>query len=330
MLVKKPTRFFVVDIYTAWILEKLKIVSDSVPNMSWKDVKVIKKFGGSYYKKLKENKEYFKDYTPKLFNNIVDIEDIKANPQNYFLKISPWHIDKVLNYCELETSNIIYSQWKGYLKEEFSKADLVELFKNLQENSNWVYAHTSGHVDLPALQKFASAINPKKLILIHTEYKEKFAKYFDNVAILNDDEIFNINSDTLTTYQVNYLNELFKHDLEEHQEDEAIEEWIGIDLDGTLAFYDGWRGIEHIGEPIAPMIEFVKNLISQNKKIKIFTARATNLKAVPYIHKWLIENDLPEFEITNVKDFGMTMLYDDRCTRIVINSGIIIKNETGE
>ena len=26
--------------------------------------------------------------------------------------------------------------------------------------------------------------------------------------------------------------------------------WIGVDLDGTLARYDGWRGIDHIGEPM--------------------------------------------------------------------------------
>ena len=43
-----------VDIYTAWILEKMKIVSSSIPNMSWDNVKVIKKFGGSYYQKLQE------------------------------------------------------------------------------------------------------------------------------------------------------------------------------------------------------------------------------------------------------------------------------------
>jgi hypothetical protein len=27
--------------------------------------------------------------------------------------------------------------------------------------------------------------------------------------------------------------------------------WIGVDLDGTLAHYDGiWRGDEYIGEPV--------------------------------------------------------------------------------
>jgi hypothetical protein len=108
---------------------------------------------------------------------------------------------------------------------------------------------------------------------------------------------------------------------------EVIEEWIGIDLDGTLAYYDGiWRGIiEHIGEPIRPMIEFVTDLLAQGKKIKIFTARAKNRDTIPYIHKWLKENDLPEFEVTNEKDFGMIMLYDDRCSQVVTNTGEIVK-----
>ncbi len=31
--------------------------------------------------------------------------------------------------------------------------------------------------------------------------------------------------------------------------------WIGVDLDGTLAHYEGWNGANHIGEPLAPMLE---------------------------------------------------------------------------
>jgi len=322
---KKANKIFVVDIYTAFILEKMKLVSSSIPNMSWDNVKVIKKFGGSYYHKLQENKEYFKEFTFKIFDNVVEIDDIKANPQDYFLKITPWHIDKVLDYIELDTSNIIYSQWLGYLKEEFSNIDTVELFKNLQDNNNWVYAHTSGHADLPALQKFASSLKPKKLIPIHTEFKDKFSEHFENVMILNDNESFDINKNELSTHQVNELNEMFKDDFYKDEE-EIIEEWIGIDLDGTLAYYDGiWRGIEHIGKPIKPMIDFVKDLVSQGKKIKIFTARAKNKDTIPYIHKWLKENNLPKFEVTNEKDFGMIMLYDDRCMQVITNSGEIVK-----
>ena len=34
--------------------------------------------------------------------------------------------------------------------------------------------------------------------------------------------------------------------------------WIGVDLDGTLAHYDGWKGIEHVGPPIPAMLARVK------------------------------------------------------------------------
>jgi len=327
---KKANKIFVVDMYTAFILEKMKLASSSIPNMSWDNVKVIKNFGGSYYQKLQENKEYFKGFTSKIFDNIVEIEDIKSNPQNYFLKISPWHIERALDYIKVNNSNIIYSQWLGYLKEEFSNIDTVELFKNLQDNNNWVYAHTSGHADLPALQKFSISLKPKKLIPIHTEFKDKFAEYFENVMILDDNESFDINDDKLSAHQVNELNKIFKNDFCDDEE-EIIKEWIGIDLDGTLAYYDDvWRGIEHIGEPIKPMVEFVKDLVSQGKNIKIFTARAKNNNTIPYIHKWLKENDLPKFEITNEKDFGMIMLYDDRCNQVITNSGKIVKKDNGE
>jgi len=219
---KKANKTFVVDIYTAWILEKMQIASSNIPNMNWDNVKVIKKFGGSYYKKLRDNKDYFNIFTPEIFNNIIEIDEIKSNPQNYFLKISPWHIEKVLNYIESDNSNIIYSQWKGYLKEEFSDIDTVKLFENLQNKNNWVYAHTSGHADLKTLKIFASSLHPKKLIPIHTEYKKDFAEHFDNVMILEDNESFDINNDNLSFHQVSELNQLFKEDF--FDEDEIIEE----------------------------------------------------------------------------------------------------------
>lgn len=47
---------------------------------------------------------------------------------------------------------------------------------------------------------------------------------------------------------------------------------ICVDLDGVLAKYDGWRGIEHFGEPIPGAIEFTRDL-SQWAEIVIYTAR---------------------------------------------------------
>ena len=43
-----------------------------------------------------------------------------------------------------------------------------------------------------------------------------------------------------------------------------IEPWYGFDLDGTIAYYDGWKGPEHIGEPIPSMIEILKNHLKKD------------------------------------------------------------------
>lgn len=214
---KRAGKIFVIDIYTAWILEKLKIVSKNTPNMSWDDIKVIKSFGGNYYSKIKENADYFKEFKYQLFHkdNVINIDTIRINPNNYFLKVSPWHIKGFMNSLDLQDANIIYSQWLGYLKEEYSDSKSVTMFNELQEKYNWVYAHTSGHADLDALKKFALSLQPKKLIPIHTEHKEEFEAHFENVAIMMDNESYEINTDKLTAYQVQSLNETFKNDFGE-------------------------------------------------------------------------------------------------------------------
>jgi hypothetical protein len=108
-----------------------------------------------------------------------------------------------------------------------------------------------------------------------------------------------------------------------------IEFWIGVDLDGTLAEYHGWIGIHHIGKPIMSMVERVRLWISEGKKVKIFTARASEgPAAIEFIHAWLEKQGLPNLEVTNVKDFGMTELWDDRCVSVATNTGLI-KNHAG-
>lgn len=102
------------------------------------------------------------------------------------------------------------------------------------------------------------------------------------------------------------------------------EGWIGVDLDGTLAFYDQWRGEEHVGEPIPLMLARVQEWLKDGKNVKIFTARANNgPKQIEVIHQWCEKNGLPRLEVTATKDFGMIVLFDDRCYRVEENTGIV-------
>jgi hypothetical protein len=108
----------------------------------------------------------------------------------------------------------------------------------------------------------------------------------------------------------------------------AIRGWIGVDLDGTLAEYHGWRGADHIGEPIPAMMARVRKWIKEGVTVKIFTARACVPEQIPPIEAWLKCHGLPALEVTNVKDFGMVELWDDRCVQVRPNTGEPVAPET--
>lgn len=107
--------------------------------------------------------------------------------------------------------------------------------------------------------------------------------------------------------------------------------WIGVDLDGTLAMYDEWRGPEHIGAPVPLMVARVKAWLAADKVVKIFTARMHG-HGLPLIgggfadvrgpvERWCHEHLGQVLEVTNVKDFSMLELWDDRAVRVEMNTG---------
>lgn len=133
--------------------------------------------------------------------------------------------------------------------------------------------------------------------------------------------------------------------------------WYGFDLDGTLARYDGWKGIDHIGEPVKPMVDLIKRMHDEGKVVKIMTARVApkekpETKPNPYREgNWCIES--PDFqtwalkgewtplefiqewcyrilgfvpEIVYQKDHLMLELYDDRVKQVVPNEGWLVED----
>lgn len=120
--------------------------------------------------------------------------------------------------------------------------------------------------------------------------------------------------------------------------------WL-VDLDGTLVKWDGvWRGPEHIGEPIQPMIDRVKMWLAQGRQVVIFTARAYPLgidrffvdmsdeayearvceasKAVLAIKKWAVQTFGKELPVTCWKDYNAVEVWDDRAVQLIPNTGV--------
>jgi hypothetical protein len=129
--------------------------------------------------------------------------------------------------------------------------------------------------------------------------------------------------------------------------------WIGVDFDGTLAFYERkkYRSGE-VGPPIPKMLARVKQMLEAGKTVKIFTARAypfTDVDAdadymalqisaralrgeqadrandallnIAAIRTFCMDHLGRVLTITCVKDFYMDELWDDRAIQVVHNTG---------
>ena len=69
------------------------------------------------------------------------------------------------------------------------------------------------------------------------------------------------------------------------------------------------------------MLNRVKAWLEQGVEVRIFTARASVPEYIPFVAQWLEKQGLPALRVTNVKDFAMISLWDDRCVQVETNTG---------
>lgn len=101
---------------------------------------------------------------------------------------------------------------------------------------------------------------------------------------------------------------------------------IAVDLDGTLARYDGWQGPEHIGDPIPEMLERVKKALALGYEVYVFTARASasgreRVLAIRAIEAWCSLHLGQVLPITATKMFRFSEFWDDRAVGVHTNTG---------
>jgi ribonuclease J len=188
---KRAGKLLVIDIYTAWVLEQLRQVTQNTPAMDWPEIRVFARY--SQDEILKTNPDYFGDFRKRLYRHRVMPKELRETPEAflYFGKMSGFRfIDKFKNAAA--PVNVIYSQWLGYLDGshlEYFGSDKISRYRSDPE-INFIYAHSSGHAPLKDLQKLAAALKPKMLIPIHTEDAKGFRSKFENVMTLMDGETF--------------------------------------------------------------------------------------------------------------------------------------------
>jgi len=174
---------FVIDLYTAFVLERLRRISRNIPQFNWKGIRVM--LQGRYGKVL--IKAGYRDMLDRYDKRRIDMYDIclRKNKTLMLARDNFGFRNIATNYDVSLGSKIIYSMWDGYLSDEFK-----EFCRSNKLSIEHV--HTSGHATMSNLKQFAKAMNPKSLIPIHTFHRSKYKEHFKNVKVLTNGKVLSI------------------------------------------------------------------------------------------------------------------------------------------
>lgn len=180
---RRNGRTLVIDLYTAFVLDKLSVISPGIPQFGWEGIRVL--YSHYHAQKLAD---LDRALLYKYKSAKIEFEEIRDNHDSMVLiaKDSRYFRNIITKLTANNKALAIFSMWHGYLE----RGNLGEF---LETNSIAVTEiHTSGHAYISQLQMLANALNPRWIIPIHTFYPEKFKEMFSNVIQLNDYETISL------------------------------------------------------------------------------------------------------------------------------------------
>jgi len=168
---KESGRTFVIDPYTAYILDRLKEVSEKIPQATWGKTMKVFFVKSSHTDKLAGNKILYKYKSAK-----ITYDEIREAGNRLVVKSSYYLRESFARRKLMPGSKLIYSMWEGYWDKE----------KDFWETNGVPFemVHCSGHAYISELQAFAGALKPKWIIPNHTFSPEKYKEYFGRHRIL--------------------------------------------------------------------------------------------------------------------------------------------------
>ncbi|MBE3036123.1 MAG: MBL fold metallo-hydrolase, partial [Candidatus Atribacteria bacterium] len=176
---KRTGRKLVIDLYTAAILEATG--NQHIPQSDWPEVALFV----PQAQRIQIKKNAWFDLLKRHATNRIYIEQIQEAPRKSTLLFRPLHrFDLERGKC-LTGSVYIYSQLEGYWEQ--GAYDMIKewLERHAIPKHN---IHTSGHASPVDLKKLVAAINPRKVVPIHSFMPERYPELFPNVEAHCDGE----------------------------------------------------------------------------------------------------------------------------------------------
>jgi ribonuclease J len=183
---KRSNRLFVVDVYTANVLELFgNYASIPYPSSNFDKLKVFypRKLTSLLVNGPNQNLAFkFKKYK-------ITHEEITSDQRNIVMIVRPSMKEDLEKIKVKSGANFIYSIWEGSQVEEKNALLINYTRKNKMVMHN---IHTSGHASVATLRHFVSTLNPKMVIPIHTMAPENYSLLGVNLKPLQDGELLNL------------------------------------------------------------------------------------------------------------------------------------------
>lgn len=180
--VKRTRKTLVIDLYTAFVLDKLSSISSHIPQFDWKEIRVL--YAYSHAKKLAE---YDRELLYKYKRAKIEWEEIKATPQDMvILSKDNFYFRRIIlpKLGANSGTKAIYSMWHGYLE----RTDLAQFLES--NNIGLLEIHTSGHAYVEDLKKLAEVLAPRFVVPIHTFHPDQYGSIHRNILQLEDNQAY--------------------------------------------------------------------------------------------------------------------------------------------
>ena len=176
---KRTGRTLIIGLYTAVVLEATG--RHTIPQSDWDGVKLYIPQRQRVH--VKENRLY-EDLHRHGANRIYP-EDLPVLREQAVMLFTPSMMRDRGVRNVLEGAHFTYSMWDGYLEEPRTQ----RVVRWLEDHQiPWQTIHTSGHASVADLQRFATALAPRKLVPIHSFDTDQFPEFFNNVVQKQDGE----------------------------------------------------------------------------------------------------------------------------------------------
>jgi ribonuclease J len=172
-------RIFVTDLYAASIAKA--IGRDTIPQPGFNDYRVY--VPNRQRVQIKESAEF--DRISGIASARVFPEWLSEHATELVLLLPSSTVPELLRTGVLRDGVVVWSLWPGYLNDPSGRR-LQALLE--EAGVPLVLDHASGHAPVVDLQRLADALNPTRLVPIHTEASDRYDMYFNNVERHHDGE----------------------------------------------------------------------------------------------------------------------------------------------